>query len=233
MSRKYHSRLHDSQKHDQTRVWTRLSRELYTQGEKITNYLNISSSNSHTYIYRISLCRRPSVGVDNLFRLQPFAPPLLPSHRHTAPYHLRGRYAACFSKTEEPDWRVIGDPALGPGTYAIERAEALTFPAPLGGAGDADPSRPSLPFRMRYTPFDTQQLADGYKTLRPRFSTPRSFLYASELSGGIREAAVGLTGARLSAATLAEKTAGGLIEPTSDARRKRLSPAAKVTPSAE
>eukprot|EP00903_Cladosiphon_okamuranus_P007750 g7508.t1 len=139
------------------------------------------------------------------------------------------RYAACFSKTQEPDWRVIGDPARGPGTYAIERAEPLTFPAPQGGSGDADPTRPSLPFRVRYTPFDTRHLAAGYKTLKPRFSTPRAALYASELSGGVQKATAGVTGARLAATAVSvdEKTAGTLVEPRNE-RRRRLTPAAKA-----
>lgn len=157
--------------------------------------------------------------------------PLPPPHRsdRTATPHRVCRFAACFSKTQEPDWRIIGDPALGPGTYAVERAEALTLPAPQGGSGDADPTRPSLPFRVRYTPFDTRHLADGYKTLKPRFSTPRSALYASELSSGVRGGVADLTGARLSATTTAaDKTAGELIEPR-DTRRRRLTPAAKVT----
>eukprot|EP00752_Nemacystus_decipiens_P002912 g2710.t1 len=137
------------------------------------------------------------------------------------------RYAASFSQTEAPDWRVVGDPALGPGTYAVERAEPLTFPAPQGGSGDADPTRPSLPFRVRYTPFDTRRLAAGYKTLKPRFSTPRSALNASELSS-VRKAAAGVAGVRHAATTaVAEKSAGNLVEPRT-ATKTRLTPAGKA-----
>lgn len=75
----------------------------------------------------------------------------------------------------------MGNPTLGPGTYRIERAERLTLPAPSGGEGDADPSRPSTSFRACRSPFDVRRLAADYKTLKPRFSTPRLALYASEL----------------------------------------------------
>lgn len=145
-----------------------------------------------------------------------------------SPQHCR-RYAASFSKTQEPNWRTNGDPALGPGTYAVERAEGLTFPAPLGGAGDADPSRPSLPFRVRFTPFDTQHLAAGYKTLKPRFSTPRSALYASELSGRSPGAAADPADAGVAATTTAERTAGVLIDSKKNGGRRRPSPAAKAS----
>lgn len=121
------------------------------------------------------------------------------------------RYAASFSSTQEPNWRVVGEPHRGPGTYAVERAERLLFPAPKGGAGDADPERPSLPFRARHTPFDTGRLADGYKTLRPRFATPRSALYASELAGPIRVARTSPAGVGAGAVTSVERTAGALI----------------------
>lgn len=100
------------------------------------------------------------------------------------------RFAASFSKTQEPDWRVIGDPALGPGTYKVERAEPFTLPSPSGGAGDADTERPSPSFRTRRTPFDLRRLADGYKTLKPRFSTPRSVLHTSDLSDNHASSAV-------------------------------------------
>lgn len=99
------------------------------------------------------------------------------------PTHSNLRYAASFSNTQVRNEQVIGDPSPGPGAYDVKCAEDLTRPAPLGGAGDADPTRPSLSFRARFTPFDTRRLAHGYKTLKPRFSTPRSPLYASELSG--------------------------------------------------
>ncbi len=121
-----------------------------------------------------------------------------------------------------------GSPALGPGTYAVERAETLTFPAPQGGAGDADPSRPSLPFRIRYTPFDTRHLASGYKTLKPRFSTPRTTLHASELPGGARGVVTDLSDDEPSAITAAERTAGELFDSRGGVK-KRLTPAAKVS----
>lgn len=140
------------------------------------------------------------------------------------PHSIAVRYAASFSNTQEPDWRVRGDPALGPGTYAVERAEAITLPAPQGGAGDADPARPSLPFCVRRTSFDTQHLAEGYRTLKPRFATPRCPLYASEPPGG----APAPPAADASVATsAAERTAGELIY-RGRRERRRLSPAAKV-----
>ena len=122
-----------------------------------------------------------------------------------------------------------GHPALGPGTYAVERAETLVFPAPQGGAGDADPARPSLPFRVRYTPFDTRHLAGGYKTLKPRFSTPRSALYASELPGTGQGDGADLSNAKPSAITAAERTAGELIDSKAGSVEKRLTPMAKVS----
>lgn len=104
----------------------------------------------------------------------------------------------------------------------------LTYPAPQGGAGDADPARPSLPFRVRYTPFDTRHLASGYKTLKPRFSTPRTALHASELPGGARGAATDLSDAEPSTITAAERIAGELID-SRRGRKKRITPAAKVS----
>ncbi|CAB1100795.1 unnamed protein product [Ectocarpus sp. CCAP 1310/34] len=135
------------------------------------------------------------------------------------------RYAASFSNTQEPNWRVNGNPNLGPGTYAVELAESLTLPAPQGGAGDADPARPSIPFRVRRTPFDTRRLADGYKTLKPRFSTPRTALYSSELPRGT--AGVASDPPDPPSTTMGERKAGGTIR-TGAVCRKRLSPAAKV-----
>ncbi|CAM9698944.1 unnamed protein product, partial [Ectocarpus sp. 4 AP-2014] len=134
------------------------------------------------------------------------------------------RYAASFSNTQEPDWRVNGNPNLGPGTYAVELAESLTLPAPQGGAGDVDPARPSIPFCVRRTPFDTRRLADGYKTLKPRFSTPRTALYMSELPRGT--AGVASDPPEPPATTMGERKAGGTIRPGTVCR-KRLSPAAK------
>lgn len=135
------------------------------------------------------------------------------------------RYAASFSNTQEPDWRVNGNPELGPGTYAVELAESLTLPAPQGGAGDADPARPSIPFRVRRTPFDSRSLADGYKTLKPRFSTPRTALYLSELPRGT--AGVVSAPPDPPATTVGERKAGEIIRPGAVCR-KRLTPAAKV-----
>jgi len=104
----------------------------------------------------------------------------------------------------------------------------LTYPAPQGGAGDADPARPSLPFRVRYTPFDTRHLASGYKTLKPRFSTPRTTLHASELPGRAPGAAANLGNTKPSPITAAERTAGEQID-SRGGGKKRLTPAAKVS----
>ena len=131
------------------------------------------------------------------------------------------RYAASFSSTQEPNWRVTGDPSSGPGTYAVERAEGCTF---LGGVGNADPARRSPAFRARHTPFDLRYLADGYKTLKPRFSTPRSPLYASELSGPPRAVAVTPT----AAITAAERMAGSVMHAKDDCRRRQRNPAARA-----
>lgn len=114
---------------------------------------------------------------------------------------------------------MTGDPSLGPGTYAVERAEGFTF---LAGVGDADLARRSRAFRARHTPFDLRYLADGYKTLKPRFSTPRSPLYVSELSGPPR--AVPVTPV---AATAAERMVGSVIHAKREGRR-RESPAARA-----
>lgn len=130
------------------------------------------------------------------------------------------RYAASFSNTQEPNWRVTGDPSLGPGTYAVERAEGCTF---LGGVGNADPARRFPAFRARHTPFDLRYLADGYKTLKPRFSTPRSPLYASELSGPPRAVPVNPT----AATTAAEQIVGSVMHAKGDSER-RQSPAART-----
>ena len=129
------------------------------------------------------------------------------------------RYAASFSNTQEPNWRVTGDPSLGPGTYAVKSAEGCTF---LGGVGNADPVRRSPAFRARRTPFDLRYLADGYKTLKPRFSTPRSPLYASELSGPPRAVPVNPT----ATTTAAERMVGSVVHAKGDSER-RQSPAAR------
>lgn len=107
---------------------------------------------------------------------------------------------------------MTGDPSLGPGTYAVERAEGSTC---LGGEGNADPTRRSPAFRARHTPFDLRYLAEGYKTLKPRFSTPRSPLYVSELSGPPRSLAV----IPAAAATPAECMVRSVVHAKGDRRR--------------
>lgn len=127
-------------------------------------------------------------------------------------YHAIDRYAASFSNTQEPNWRVTGNPCLGPGTYAVERAAGFMLTA---GTGNADPTRRSPAFRARHTPFDLRYLADGYKTLKPRFSTPRSPLYVSELSGPSTSLAV----TPAAAATPAECMVRTVVHAKGDRRR--------------